>query len=47
LDQDKSGKISAHEIRNIFATNNISTSKDISKIIKECDKNNDGEIDYK
>lgn len=47
LDQDKSGKISASEIRNIFASNNISTNKDVDKIIKECDKNNDGEIDYK
>ena len=47
LDQDKSGKISGDEIRNIFATNNIATNKDVDKIIKECDKNNDGGIDYK
>ena len=47
MDQDKSGRISAGEIRNIFSMNNISTGKDVDKIIKECDKNNDGEIDYK
>ena len=27
--------------------NNITTGKNVEKIIKECDKNNDGEIDYK
>lgn len=47
LDQDKSGRISAGEIRNIFLENNIATGQDVEKIIKECDKNNDGEIDYK
>lgn len=46
MDQDKSGKISAEEIRNIFSMNQISTGKNVEKIIKECDKNNDGEISY-
>lgn len=47
IDQDKSGKISASEIKRIFNENSIDTGRDVDKIIKECDKNNDGEIDYK
>lgn len=47
IDKDKSGRISADEIRCIFTDSNISTGKNVEKIIKECDKNGDGEIDYK
>ena len=47
MDQDKSGKISAGQIRRIFAEGNMGDVKNVQKIIRECDKNNDGEIDYK
>jgi Ca2+-binding EF-hand superfamily protein len=47
LDEDKSGKISKEEIKRIFEEANLSVSCNVDKIIQECDKNSDGEIDYK
>lgn len=49
LDLDKSGKISVSEIKKIFHENNLNTgnAKSVEQIIDECDKNKDGEIDYK
>ena len=47
LDQDKSGRISKEEIKKIFNEHQIQTDKNVEQIILECDKNNDGEIDYK
>jgi Ca2+-binding EF-hand superfamily protein len=46
MDQDHSGKISRAEIKKIIEQANI-TNENIDKIIDECDKNKDGEIDYK
>lgn len=47
LDEDKSGKISKEEIKHVFEQSNLSVSHNVDKIINECDKNSDGEIDYK
>lgn len=48
MDVDKNGKISAAEIKHILEEKDLSKESEskISNIIRKCDKNEDGEIDY-
>lgn len=48
LDVDKNGKISAGEIKQILEEKELGKSVEIKveSIIRNCDKNKDGEIDY-
>lgn len=50
FDTDASGYISADEIREIFRENELDLDifdQEIDAIIRECDRNGDGSIDYK
>ena len=48
FDADGSGKISLLEFKNAFRKLGIGlTSKDIDHVINYCDKDRDGEVDYK
>jgi Ca2+-binding EF-hand superfamily protein len=48
LDADKNGKISANEISHILEEKEVgkATETKIKAIVRRCDKNGDGEIDY-
>lgn len=48
IDVDKNGKISAAEIKQILEEKDLSKESEarINGIIRKCDKNEDGEIDY-
>lgn len=48
LDTDGNGVVSPAELKHAFTqVNSTLKSEVIDEIIKECDKNNDGMIDYK
>ena len=49
MDNDKSGKISKDQIKHVFEKAGVQSlsGKAVQELINECDKNNDGEIDYK
>ena len=49
MDNDRSGKISKDQIKHVFETAGVQSlsGKAVQELIDECDKNNDGEIDYK